>query len=328
MITLPSSITADRTLFADGKPVVGFDVGGTNITGLLVGDSGGIEAVMSVPTPRDSFASHGADLPVMCAMLSDWLRDCDVTVTQIGLVVPGTVDEFAGIALAASNLGWRDVPVRRALEAHSGLPVVLGHDVRTAGKAEALAGAGRPFDDVVYLSLGTGIAAAVFIDGQLRTGTGLAGEIGHVPVCGCSPCENCGRARLEDVASASGLVRLYNLQSRSPVKSAKCLVERVEQGDEVAVSVWNAGINALAHSLSQLTGILAPEVFVFGGGLAEAQERLLGPLTARLEGLLSFQRQPHLLQASFGEWSGVVGAALAAQGRLHPLSDVASGARC
>lgn len=101
-----------------------------------------------------------------------------------GVAVPGIVDEARGIAAYAANLGWRDVPLRRLLaERLGGVPVALGHDVRTGGLAEGRIGAGRGADRFLFVPLGTGIAGAIGIDGRVEAGAhGFAGEIGHIVV--------------------------------------------------------------------------------------------------------------------------------------------------
>lgn len=100
------------------------------------------------------------------------------------MAVPGIVDAERGIALYAANLGWRDLPLRDLLAARlGGVPVALGHDVRTGGLAEGRIGAGKGSDRFFFVPLGTGIAGAIGIDGAIEAGAhGYAGEIGHVVV--------------------------------------------------------------------------------------------------------------------------------------------------
>ena len=120
-----------------------------------------------------------------------------------GVAVPGIVDDARGVAVFSANLGWRDVPLRRLLgERLGGTPVALGHDLRCGGLAEGRLGAGRGLDRYLFVALGTGIAAAIGIEGRIEAGAhGCAGEIGHLVVRpGGLPCPCGGRGCLETVA--------------------------------------------------------------------------------------------------------------------------------
>ena len=118
----------------------------------------------------DAVLELGADIPEAARLRS------------VGLVVPGVVDAQQGIAVYATNIGWQQLPLRQIVADAIGLPVVLDHDVRAAGLAELRLGAGRGFQEVLFVALGTGIAAAVITRGQVFPGaTGRAGELGHLP---------------------------------------------------------------------------------------------------------------------------------------------------
>ena len=126
----------------------------------------------------------------------------------VGLVVPGVVDAQQGIAVYAANIGWRQLPLRQIVAEAIGLPVVLDHDVRAAGLAELELGAGQGLQEVLFVALGTGVAAAVITRGQVSAGaTGRAGELGHLPVfpegewCACGQ-----RGCTETYASGGRLV--------------------------------------------------------------------------------------------------------------------------
>lgn len=107
----------------------------------------------------------------------------DEPASAAGVAVPGIVDADRGIAAYAANLGWRDVPLRDLLAAKLGIPVALGHDVRTGGLAEGRIGAGMGADRFLFVPLGTGIAGAIGIEGRVEAGAhGFAGEIGHIVV--------------------------------------------------------------------------------------------------------------------------------------------------
>ncbi len=228
--------------------------------------------------------------------------------------VPGLVDERAGVGIFASNLGWRDAPLRALAERELGLPVAVRHDVRAASEAEYRLGAATPYGDVVVLVIGTGIASGLVLDGRLHTGGGFAGEIGHALsdpegercACGATGC-------LETISSAGAIARRYRAASGIAVPGALEVLEAAAAGDVHAVRIWDDALRALAEQLARLVAVLAPEAIVIGGGLAQAGPALFDPLGERLDALLSFHRRPVLLPARLGDDAGLLGTALAAR---------------
>lgn len=254
-----------------------------------------------------------------------------------GVVVPGVVDEAAGVAVWSSNVGLRDVPLRDRVAAHLGLPVALGHDVRAGGLAEARLGGGRDGPDgaegresqrgrhVLFVAIGTGIAAASVVEGRTYAGAhGAAGELGHVvvrpggPRCGCG-----GQGCLESIASASALARRYAELAGTPLTAAE-VVALATAGDPVAGQAWQEAIDALADGLLIAQSLFDPDTVILGGGLAGAGEALLGPLRTALRARLIFQREPRLVRATLGDEAGCLGAALLALDTLASRQE----ARC
>jgi glucokinase len=232
-----------------------------------------------------------------------------------GVAVPGIVDAERGIARYAANLGWRDVPLRALLgERLGGVPVALGHDVRTGGLAEGRLGAGSGTDRFFFVPLGTGIAGAIGIGGAIEAGAhGYAGEIGHVvvrpggPECGCGQ-----RGCLETFASAAAVTRAWAAASGDPEADAADCAKAVESGDPAAVQVWLDAIDALAAGLVIALTLLDPRLLIIGGGLAEAGETLFTPLRAAVEERITFQKLPEIVPAVLGDTAGCLGAGLLA----------------
>jgi glucokinase len=238
-------------------------------------------------------------------------------VAAAGVVVPGIIDEARGVAVFSANLGWRDLPLRALLEARTGLPVGLGHDVRAGALAEATLGAARGEADVLFVPVGAGIAAAAIVDGRLLVAGGYAGELGHLQVdpdgepCGCG-----GRGCLETVASGAALARRYAARAGRPAAGAAAVAERVRAGDPDAEAVWADAVAALAQGLAAAVALLGSRLVVVGGGLAGAGDLLLRPLTEQLLARLSpgSTRVPRLVLAALGDQAGCLGAALLARG--------------
>lgn len=297
-----------------GHPVLAFDVGGTDLKAALIDSSGRIVELLRRPTPLDGERTGDAVVAATAALREAFSRTHPgIEPAAAGLVVPGHVDEVRGVGVLAENLGWRDYPFRERASQALGLPVSFSHDVRAAGEAEYRLGAAKDFRDVVVMAIGTGIAGAIFIDGTLFTGGGMAGEIGHSRVADGPECACGGRGCLEAVASAAAIARRYTALSGVPVAGSREVLERAAAGDPAARRIWDSALDALALDLSHTVALLAPEAIVIGGGLAQAGDALFVPLAERLDGILTFHRRPLLLAARIGENAGVIGAALRAR---------------
>jgi glucokinase len=291
--------------------VAAIDVGGTSIKSALVA-----EDLRVLHTQREASRRVGGSVDVdQIAELIERLREAagDAEMCGVGVAAPGIIDEEHGIARAAVNLGWRELPLRSMLSEASGMPVALGHDVRTGGLAEFTVGAATGVRNAMFMPIGTGIAAAVLVDGHRLDADGYAGEIGHVvvdpqgTVCGCGI-----RGCLETVASAAHIARRYGEASGRPVDRAADVAEAVRAGDPAAVAVWDRAIEGLATALTIASTLFAPEIVAIGGGLAESGDTLLAPLREALVGRMSFQRMPKLVPASLGDNAGCVGSAIMA----------------
>jgi glucokinase len=232
-----------------------------------------------------------------------------------GIAVPGIVDEARGVAAYSANLGWRDLPLRDLLtDRLGGIPVALGHDVRTGGLAEGRVGAGRGADRFLFVALGTGIAGAIGIDGRVEAGAhGFAGEIGHIVVRpGGEPCP-CGQhGCLERYASAAAVSAAWAAATGDPGADAADCARAVAAGDPAAGRVWTAAVDALADGLVTALTLLDPRTLILGGGLAEAGETLITPLRDAVRRRVTFQQLPDLVPAALGDTAGCLGAGLLA----------------
>jgi glucokinase len=299
--------------------VVALDVGGTGIKCGLVDRDGTKHHVERHPTRAD----RGPDAVVgTISDIADGLaataRAAGHRPIAVGIAVPGVVDEAAGVAVWSANVGFRDVPLRDLVGARLGLPTTLGHDVRAGGVAEARLGAGNGEDHVLFVAIGTGIAAAHVMAGSPSTGAhGAAGELGHVVVRpGGARC-GCGQAGcLEAVASAAGVGRRYAELTGTPATAAE-VVTLARAGEPAAARVWTETVDALADGLVTAQALLDVRTIVVGGGLAEAGAELLDPLRAALRQRLTFHREPRLVRATLGDEAGCLGAALLALDSLE-----------
>jgi glucokinase len=294
--------------------VIGVDVGGTTVKAALF-DSDGLEYVRSDrPTPRhlgpDAVITTTIDTIVeLRAQIPEAAR-----VRAVGLVVPGLVDAEQGIAVYAANIGWRQLPLRQIVAEAVGLPVILDHDVRAAGLAELELGAGRRLQEVLFVALGTGVAAAVITGGQVSAGaTGRAGELGHLPVfpegewCACGQ-----RGCTETYASATSLSRRYAAASGIADVPAKDVMSRAAAGDPVADRVFRDAITALGRALVNYVLLMDPELILIGGGMAASGAALLHPLTREVQAGLAWRPVPAISNGRFAGDAGRRGAGLLA----------------
>ncbi|GLZ61936.1 ROK family protein [Micromonospora sp. NBRC 107095] len=312
----------------DDRVVVALDVGGTGMKCAVVRPDGVVVRAERHPTDaaRGPAAVVGTILDV-AEGLADKARADGLTPIAVGIAVPGVVDEARGVAVWSANVGFRDVPVRDLAVTRLGLPTALGHDVRAGGLAEARLGAGRGSGHVLFVAIGTGIAAAHVVDGMAAVGAhGAAGEIGHILVRPDGPRCGCGRPGcLEAVASAAAIGRRYAelagqaadasvtaAEVAEPPVTAAEVAQRAATGEPLAGQVWQEAIDALADGLASGQALFDVATIVLGGGLAQAGDRLLTPLRAAMRDRMTFHREPQLVAAALGDEAGCLGAALLA----------------
>ncbi|MCF3964145.1 ROK family protein [Streptomyces fuscigenes] len=299
------------------KHVIALDVGGTGMKAALVGADGELLHEARRPTGRERGPEAVVEAIVgFAAELHAFGVDrFGEGAHAAGVAVPGVVDTGRGIAVYAANLGWRDVPLRDLIGRRlGGIPVALGHDVRTGGLAEGRLGAGRGSDRFLFMPIGTGIAGAIGIDGVIEAGAhGVAGEIGHVVVRpGGAEC-SCGqRGCLEMYGSARAVTRAWAAAGGDPDADAADCAKAVASGDPAAIEVWRDAVDALAAGLVTALTLLDPRTLIIGGGLAEAGDTLFEPLRAQVAAKVTFQKLPTIVPAALGDTAGCLGAGLLA----------------
>jgi glucokinase len=298
--------------FRSGRPLVGVDVGGTTLKIATTDASGQVVELRSEPTRIGT----GEGLIEQLVRVVERSRE-SVQPAAMGVHVPGTVDEGRGILLRAENLGIVDLALRDRLAAATGVSVAFGNDARGAGYAEFCAGAAQDVANAVVIAIGTGIGAAVKVDGRQYDADGYGMEIGHMRMvppgsadgvaCACG-----GFGCLETYASAGGIARAYGRATGETIGGAEEVFARARQGDAAARAVTRQAIDMLALAIAQLASTLAPEVVVLAGGLSKAGSELFEPLAETVDQLLTFHRRPVLRRAWFGSDAGVVASLLRA----------------
>lgn len=300
---------------------LGVDVGGTNMTGGLAAADGVLRVKLRRATDRRGGMAAGfAAIEGLVAELSERAAGEGWTVDAIGVGFGGPVDHARGVVLHSHHVeGWDGMPLRDELQRRFGRRVVVDNDANAGTLGEWRFGAGRGFDDLLYVNVGTGIGGGVVAGGRLVRGAqNLAGEIGHTTVVRDGPPCTCGRRGcLEACASGDALARRGSEALGRPV-SGREVFALAAGGERVARAVLDAVIEDLAQGIGTAVGLLNPAAVIVGGGLSEAPEALfLEPLrrAVRRYCLGEAARNLRVEAAGMRYDAGVIGAvALALEG--------------
>ena len=306
---------------------VGVDLGGTNIRAAVFDD--GMEILGRSEMPTRAQEATDDVIRRIAACVGEALDRSSVEgeeVAGVGIGAAGLTDWRTGVVVLASNLGWRNVPLKERLEQElDGLRVEVDKDTNAAALAEARLGAGREFRHFLYVTAGTGIGGGLILDGALYRGaTGGAGDIGHVvvdpggPLCGCgdhgcvevfsSGAGMVNRARemlVDGAQAASSAMTLEELTTETIFEAAK-------EGDAVATQVVTTAGGALGLVLADYVNINNPEAIVLGGGVVRAGRVYTDPVERELRrrALSALVEVVRLVPPALGDDVGVAGAAL------------------
>jgi glucokinase len=292
--------------------VIGIDIGGTSIKGVVVGRDGAAYASVDRPTPVDEGVDAVVDAVVDTVERLRSTAGPDASPVGVGLVMPGVVDRSAGMARSSANIGWRDLPIRQIVADRIGLPVAIEHDVRAAGMAEVRYGAARGVSDVLVVSIGTGVAAALVVGGTVVDGAaGLAGEIGHVPVYPDGELCRCGqRGCAEAYSSGAAVSRRYAARTGRPAVPAEEVIARAAGGDRTAAAVLHEAVVGLTRAVLGCVLLTDPRLIVLAGGMAGAGAALTEPLAEGLQRSLLWRTPPPIVVSTLGGGAGARGATL------------------
>ena len=310
------------------KYCIGVDLGGTSVkVGFVNIETSDILISGSIPTKAPRAAEEVlTDIVKLIKKLAD---DSGYPVQEalwIGIATAGIVKN--GTVLAATNLGWNNVPLAMLLSRMTGMQVYLANDANAAAYAESMFGVGEGKSTLVALTLGTGVGGGIVINGRIFDGfNGFAAEMGHMIInyegreCGCGK-----RGCLEAYSSATALVkeckRVMNLYQDSKMwelvggdigkVTAKTPFDAAELGDYAAKAVIDDFINNLAYGVSNIINIFQPSVLCIGGGISAQGDNLMIPLRDRVS-RLSFGRKnvrTKLAVARFMNDAGIIGASM------------------
>lgn len=300
----------------------GVDIGGTTVKMGLFQEDGTVLDKWEIVTRKED---HGAAiLPDVAKAIEEKLAERGIEkekVVGIGVGVPAPVTD-GGIVKQTANLNWEYKNVKAELEELTGIKTKVENDANVAALGEMWKGGGKGNKNMVMVTLGTGVGGGIIVNGKILTGTnGAGGEIGHIVInpeekkrCGCGK-TGC----LEQYASATGIVRLarkklldFNGETVLQMESvtAKDVFDAVKAGDAAAIEVAEEFGRYLGYSLSIVSTLVDPSIYVIGGGVSKAGEILFdyikGPY---MEKAFFANEEVEFALAELGNDAGIYGAA-------------------
>jgi glucokinase len=303
----------------------GVDVGGTKIAAGVIDEDGSIVEELRVVSPA---TSAEAIEDAIAGLVTELSSRHDISAVGVGAA--GYIDKARAVVMFAPNIAWRNVDLKTELEKRVDLPVVIENDANSAAWGEFRYGAGHDVDDLLLVTVGTGVGGGVVLDGEVYRGAfGVGAEIGHMRVvpggilCGCG-----NHGCFEQYASGNALVRearasagggsllarnVLDLAGGDPDKiTGPLITEAARGGDPFAIEQLTELGRWLGEGIASLTAILDPAVVVIGGGVSEAGELLLGPTRRAFAAQLTGRgHRPSLeiRKARLGNRAGLIGAA-------------------
>jgi glucokinase len=287
--------------------VIGVDLGGTKIATGSIDLDGGVHERHEVQTPTES---QEALLDGIAAAVEQLAHG---SIGAVGVGIPSVIDPATGKALGSVNIPLRDVALAEVLQERLGIPVAIGNDGNMAALAEWKLGAARDVQDMVMLTLGTGVGGGIVTGGSLYRGIA---ELGHVVVVADGPpCQgNCtGRGHVEAVASGNAADREAE-RLWGEGANAELLVARAHEGHAGAVQALGGIGHLLGAAIGSFVNTFGPELVVVGGGFGIAAFDFLidsANEIARRETVVP-ELAVKIVRAELGSEAGLVGAGLLA----------------
>ncbi len=304
------------------KYLFGADIGGTTVKLGLFTEEGELLEKWEIKTNRER---GGESVPQdVVDAVNDKITEKGIDrkdVLGLGVGVPGPIKKD-GTVLKCANLGWGIFNVNERFTNLLGLPCRAANDANVAALGEMWKGGGRGYNDIVMVTLGTGVGGGVICDGKIRAGAnGAAGEIGHIRMneeetrlCGCG-----GHGHLEQYASATGIAYLGTEAAKKDPASALAKIENItakdvfdaaKAGDRTATEVVEKVCEILDIALSHVAASVDPECFVIGGGVSKAGDILIDTLKKYYgPNMLNALQNTEFRLATLGNDAGIYGCA-------------------
>ena len=291
---------------------LGIDLGGTKIEGVVLSQDNSILARTRIPTPYDKNPEKAYRIILTSiGNLIEKLEADTASTCSIGIGTPGTISSLSGLMKNSNTVCLNGKSLLKDLEQHIGRKVRIANDANCFALSEALHGAGKDYDSVFGIIMGTGVGGGIVINKQIHTGAmGIAGEWGHNPLLGNGPACYCGRQGcVETLISGPGISADYERSGGAPGSSPADIINFAESGNKLAINCIERFLNRFGRAVATVVNILDPHAIVLGGGVSN-----LNILYDRGRQAI----EPHIFSDSFttpilknhhGDSSGVLGAA-------------------
>jgi len=292
---------------------IGVDLGGTNLRAAAVTRGG--EIIRKIAGATDLKDGHDAVISDMVNSINALKQTCgDGMLAGVGIGVPGFIDMGKGVIMNSNNLpDFNGYPVREEIENRLGTPIFLENDANAAALGEKWAGAGRDVDDLILLTLGTGIGGGIVTDGKILHGfMGMAGEIGHITVnptgnpCGCG---NYGC--LEKHTSATAISAMARLIQLGDELTSKEVYEMAVAGEPRAKQIFQTVGGYLGIALATMINLFNFPLYLLSGGVLGAWDQFAPAMFAEVEKRsFTFRNsKTRIDKAVLGDEAGLIGAA-------------------
>lgn len=275
--------------------VIGIDVGGSHISGALIDLGGTILLESYIPQQWDTPNENFTRIINFIQTLLEQSRQYNAHLLGIGIGIPGIVSSKTGEVKRAPSLGWVNFPLLKKLRPLLDMPIFIENDVSLAALGEYWFGAGVGINNIVMISIGTGIGAGIILDGKLYRGhTDSAGEIGYI-LPGVQYLDNQypGFGALEKIASGKGIsdrAKEVLRASQSDVDLSKVdalfVFDAAQDGNQWATQIIDETIDYLSLMIANISVSFDPELIILGGGVAGSVDMLIAPILTRLEGVI------------------------------------------
>ena len=312
------------------KNRVGVDIGGTNIKIALITNEGKILYSKTFPTEAEKGYEYTvANIKEEIKVLMTETESTSKTIETIGFGFPGQIDYKSGTVKVSTNIpGWNGVELAKIIKGEFNIPAFVDNDVRCATLGEMKYGAGKGAQNLVCVTVGTGIGSGLVLNGKLYRGaSNAAGEIGHIklsdsnsaPLCGCGDfgCFEAYASGPSIVAMAEDYIRggkatMYREMAKGEAITPYIVFKAAEQGDAVAIQIFKKIGEYLGLGLTNVINILNPDKIIIGGGIAAAGDLLFNPIreTVNKRAMKIAREAVQIVPAELGNTAGVMGAAL------------------
>lgn len=306
--------------------VVGIDLGGTKTAFGLINPDNEIVAHERIPTDADKGPEYIVD------RIDEVIKQMETQIPQgekvsaVGICAPGPLDHITGTIINPTNLPkYYNTPLRQMMEDKLGIPVVLEHDAKAAALGEMHFGAGRGFDSLVYIVCGTGVGAAIIMNGEIIRGEkNYAGEMGHITIDRNGEICPCGSKGCVDTYTsgpwlAKRYMRSYKSEGETPKITGGDVARMAADGDPLSRKIINEAGEAMGIAIATLAMILDVELYIIGGSVVRAGDIFLEPCrqTAPKYSFISVGPRIKVQAAELGENGAILGAGWLARGRLE-----------